>query len=295
MKYIPPEEFEFTARQMHNGALNEEVPAHNLKCYEWGGSNSHTVLCLHGLVRNGRDFDKLASALSDDYRVISIDIVGRGGSDWLEVADHYNYETYVNDIANFCQELELNSITIIGSSMGGVIGMALANQYPELVKNLILNDIGPVIPAEVVNNIRNHAASNPEFDNLEDLGAYIRRKLRFFGFEEESDWQHIINHAFRYCQDGKYRLCYDPKILDAKLENSADKEGLLWQYFRHIDSNLFIIKGENSDILENDTLEKMLEIREDVDYFIAPEVGHTPSLTRPLHIDKIKYWLKEKQ
>jgi pimeloyl-ACP methyl ester carboxylesterase len=293
MSYIPPKELDFVVPEMYNGATGEIVQSHNLKYYQWGSSTQPVILCLHGLVRNGRDFDKLASAISGSFRVISLDIVGRGKSQWLDDTNNYNYETYVNDILEFIRQQNLENLTIIGSSMGGIIGMILANMKPELIKNLLLNDIGPVIPVEVVKNIRNHAASCPEFDSLEELGAYLKRKLRFFGFEEERDFQHIINHSFRYCQDGKYRLSYDPKILYADVEDSADKEGLLWQYWRDIKASTLIIRGENSNILEEATLRQMLETKRDSDYFIAPEVGHTPSLTRSLHINKIFDWLKE--
>jgi pimeloyl-ACP methyl ester carboxylesterase len=127
---------------------------HEVRLLEWGDPRNEKVLiCVHGLSRNAHDFDFLAMALEKDYRVICPDMAGRGDSPNLKQKEWYDYETYVGDMLYIMDQYGLDTVDWVGTSMGGIIGMVIAAQFPKRIKTLVLNDIGPFIPKESLERI----------------------------------------------------------------------------------------------------------------------------------------------
>ena len=155
---------------------------HQMAYVEWGvADNPQVLVCVHGLTRNGRDFDFLAQALAADYRVVCPDIVGRGKSDWLSNKSLYVMPQYCADLTTLLARLNVETVDWLGTSMGGLIGMALAAQPGSPIRRLILNDAGPVVSAVSLARIGDYLGSPPRFDSIEQAEAYVRAVSAPFG------------------------------------------------------------------------------------------------------------------
>ena len=148
---------------------------HRMVYYEWGErGNTKVLVCVHGLSRNGRDFDILAQALAGDYRVICPDVVGRGRSDWLRDPAGYTIPQYVADMMVLIARLDVETVHWLGTSMGGLIGMVLASLENTPVTRLLLNDVGPEISSASIRRIGEYIGRAPKFDTYDDAERYIR-------------------------------------------------------------------------------------------------------------------------
>ena len=194
---------------------------HTIAYTDWGDpQNPHVVICVHGLTRNCRDFDYLARALQSDCRVISVDIVGRGQSDWLEQAHDYDYyPLYLSDAVSLITHIQAQyqtAITLdwVGISLGGLIGMILAIQpnMPIPINKLVLSDIGPLIPATALKRIADYVGKDIRFNSFEEFKQYMKVISASFGPLTEDQWNHMAIHSAREYEDGSYGFRYDPKI-----------------------------------------------------------------------------------
>jgi pimeloyl-ACP methyl ester carboxylesterase len=181
---------------------------------EWGNPhNSKVLICVHGLTRNARDFDNLAEVLASVYRVICVDIVGRGKSDWLDKAELYVYDTYINDIVNLLEYLKIDKVDWIGTSMGGLIGMFLNIKYPSIINNLILNDIGAFIPKESLRKIAKYVLfGKRNFANFTEALNSVKENYAGFGNLTEKQWEHLTKYSLIVEDNGGSSFNYDPKI-----------------------------------------------------------------------------------
>lgn len=275
----------------------QRIPKHNLSYIEWGDTtNQNVIVCVHGLARNANDFDHLAEYLSKDFRIIAIDLPGRGLSDWLANKNHYNYHTYIKDIILLLKQLSISSVHWIGSSMGGIMGMAIATYYTRYIKTLVINDVGPELPKTTVNRIEKYVDLDPSFSSLEEAEMHIRKIFKNFGIKSQKDWRHITENSIRLCSDNKYRLSYDPKIstgTSAKKSNSKrdTKDFInLWYLWDKITCPLLLIHGTKSDILLQSTIDKMQKSRS-FDLHTIDGIGHTPALIYKKDIRTIYSWL----
>ena len=185
---------------------------HRLVYTEWGDATApRTLICVHGLTRNGRDFDRLAAALSERYRVICPDVPGRGRSDWLPAAD-YTIAQYLADMTVLIARLGAVDVDWLGTSMGGLIGMQLAAAAQSPVRRLILNDIGPFIPKAALARIGDYVGKDPHFASLDELEAYLRKIHAPFGPMTDQDWRHLALQGYRRRENGGFGLAYDPAI-----------------------------------------------------------------------------------
>ena len=149
--------------------------------WEWGDpANRHVLVCVHGLSRQGRDFDTLARALCADYRVVCPDVVGRGQSDWLADPTGYQIASYVADMVTLLARLDATSVHWVGTSMGGLIGLGLAALPKSPIERLVLNDVGPTIQADAIARI----------------GTYLGAPIRWNSFEEAADYLWSISQGF---------------------------------------------------------------------------------------------------
>lgn len=262
---------------------------------EWGAQNKEVVICVHGLTRNSRDFDYLAKELSNHYRIICPDIPGRGKSEWLENAGLYNYDTYVAIMKQFIEYLNVQEISWIGTSMGGLIGIILsATSEKQIIKNMVLNDIGPFIPEKSLRRIAKYTGMNPKFSNLEQAERYIRDILAPFGIKKDEDWKYITMHSIIEDKDGNIVLAYDPAIAKVFSNEDARKDIDLWNLWQKLNMNLLILRGTLSDILEKNTAERMVQNKDSAIVVEFENVGHTPALMDNDQINVIKNWLDSK-
>ncbi|WP_298312412.1 alpha/beta hydrolase, partial [Propionivibrio sp.] len=177
---------------------------HRMVYNEWGEhDNPQVLVCVHGLTRNARDFDPLASALVGNYRVICPDVVGRGRSDWLRDPFGYLIPQYVNDMIVLLARLDVETVDWLGTSMGGLIGMALASHEDTPIARLILNDIGPVISSESVQRIGDYVGRAPNFDTYDAAEKYIRTVSAPFGALSDDQWRMLTESSLRQRADGR--------------------------------------------------------------------------------------------
>lgn len=273
--------------------------SNKLAVHEWGSAASakSTVFCVHGLTRNGRDFDVLANALSENYRVLSIDVAGRGKSQWHSDGVYYNYPSYVADIGFVIAQLGLTRIHWIGTSMGGIIGMMMANHFPKLLQTLTLNDIGCMIPAAGLNRIAKYVSALTNFETRALAEAELRIRCEPYGISSEEHWQDLFRHSIAETDDGKFRLAYDPAIsknLTVAPDTPIQDINLwpLWEAVKAVPTML--IRGIKSDLLTHETAIQMKESHPDFALLEIENVGHAPALMDELQINTISNWLGSK-
>jgi len=257
---------------------------------DWGSDNSqHQTVCVHGLTRNKHDFDYLAHSLSDISRVICIDIAGRGESDWLPNPDKYNYQTYLSDIKAIFAELKLSNTYWVGTSMGGIIGMLLCADSPNLIKKLILNDIGPFIPKSSLLRIKDYVGDPVQFKSIAESTTYFKRILSGFGDLSAEQWDQLAQNSIKPSEDEKFALHYDPSIAQAFQGELEDVD--LWNVWDVIDTEVMPILGENSDLLLEKTVTEMENRGPKSKTAVIRNAGHAPALLSDEEINLIKEFL----
>jgi len=263
---------------------------------DWGDPSDPPVLCVHGLSRNGRDFDPLARALEDEYRVLCPDMPGRGWSEWADdPATLYGDGTMVETLVRFCDELGLETVRYVGTSMGGGLGMALAGgAMPDRISHLVVNDISPnpeedATPAAMA-RIMEYVPDPPTFETVTAMEEYVR-ELYEGRFSEMTDdeWRRLTLTSARRTDDGHVTAAYDPRILEGDdAEDAPDP----WDVWVAIDAELLILRGTDSDILPAEPYERMLETQPDAET-VEVDCGHAPSLNVPAQIEPIREFFAE--
>jgi pimeloyl-ACP methyl ester carboxylesterase len=254
---------------------------------EWAGPpGAGTVVCVHGLTRNGRDFDALAAALSASHRVVCPDMPGRGRSDWLAKPEAYGYPLYLSVAAQLIARLDVDAVDWVGTSMGGLIGMMLAAQPNAPIRRFVINDIGPFLPKAALERIGSYVGQDPRFESIEGLEAYLRRVHLPFGPLSDSEWRHLAQHSSRRREDGGVGLAYDPRIGDAFKGELTDVE--LWTFWDQLRAPTLALRGEDSDLLRPETAARMAE-RARVAEFAG--VGHAPALMAEDQIETVRDFL----
>src|SRR5688572_2459352 len=182
---------------------------HWMRYVEWGDAgNPRVLVCVHGLTRNGRDFDHIAHALADAYRVVCPDIAGRGRSDRLRDPADYNYPTYLADLTVLMAKLGAENFDWLGTSMGGIIGMILGGMPGSPLRKLVLNDVGCMIPKAAIERIGMYLGKDPPYDSIEALERDLRA-FSPFGELTDEQWRHLAINSARQGDDGKWHFRYD--------------------------------------------------------------------------------------
>lgn len=267
---------------------------HRVVYYQWGDpSASRTAMCVHGLTRNGRDFDFLAQSLvSKGFQVICPDMPGRGKSPWLADPAGYNYPAYVADLSFLLQSLKLTNVDWVGTSMGGIIGMMMGNMAPGLLRSLVLNDIGTVVAAAGLKRIAEYVGQNAGHDTHEAAQANMRLRCASYGIKEEHHWLHLFTHGLFKHPDGKIRLTYDPAIAlpftTAKDIADVDFNGL-WPALQNIP--VLLIRGMQSDLLTEATARQMAATHPRLTLVEIEGAGHAPALMNGEQTSLVADWL----
>jgi pimeloyl-ACP methyl ester carboxylesterase len=262
---------------------------HHVAYVVWGRTTPlPPVVCVHGLTRNGRDFDRLAQVLAAERLVICPDVVGRGQSDWLRDPAGYGYPQYCADLTALFARIGAEEIDWIGTSMGGLIGMTLAAQPNTPIRRLVMNDIGPVIPHQALERLAGYVGIDPVFEDLRALEQYLRQVHAPFGPLDDEAWRHLARHSHRRLPDGRYALAYDPAIgrgFATSLTQDVDLTAI-WESVR---LPVLLLRGAESDLLAAKTAELMSRKAQLVE---LPGIGHAPSLMVPDQIEVVRAWLE---
>lgn len=266
---------------------------HKIAYLEWGAKdNPNVLICSHGLTRNKHDFDVLAESLASKYRVICFDLPGRGESDWLSNKMAYDYNQYTVDALVLIARSGVEKVDWLGTSMGGLLGMALASMPNSPIKKLIINDVGPHLSKEALMRIAEYVGQQPSFNTLAELDVYMRTVYAGFGKLTEQQWSNMLAYGHRTLEDGRFTLNYDPDISNAFMDKPLEDINL-WPVWEAITQPTLIIKGENSDLLTQDTANTMTTTGSKSQLIIIPNTAHAPALMNDADIQQVKNWLKK--
>ena len=287
-------------RQRHFQSLGDSG-FHRIAYTEWGqAANPHTVVCVHGLARNSRDFDFLAAALTPECRVLCMDVVGRGDSEWLENKSDYTFTTYQADAAAMLARADSGRLDWVGTSMGGLIGMMLAAKRGSPIRRLVLNDVGPFISWSALFRLKGYISRGKRFASLDDVEAYLRNVCAPFGPLSDEQWQHLARHGARKADDGEYQLRYDPAVggglhghIDHEFPMGPDMmRGIdLWNVWGKVECPVLVLRGAESEVLAKKTVEEMRERKPGTEVVEFAGVGHAPALMNEDQIAAVKRFL----
>ena len=288
---------------------------HRVAYTDWGDpENPHVVLCVHGLSRNSRDFDYLADVLQKSCRVVCMDVVGRGESEWLEDKSGYSFSTYLSDAAalvarvttpvreGLFRQAATRRLDWVGTSMGGLMGMLLAAKRGSPIGRLVMNDVGPFVPWNGLIRLKGHLGHPRGFASLRLAGQFLREACKSFGPLTEAQWDHLIQHSVRRQDDGRWHLRFDPAI--GKWSSQRDPElpigpeflrGIdLWTVWKAVNCAVLVLRGAESEVLLAATVEEMRKRKPGTRSVEFEGVGHAPALFDAAQIDVVRGFLLER-
>jgi pimeloyl-ACP methyl ester carboxylesterase len=288
---------------------------HRVAYTDWGDpENPHVVLCVHGLSRNSRDFDYLADVLQKSCRVVCMDVVGRGESEWLEDKSGYSFSTYLSDAAalvarvttpvreGLFRQAATRRLDWVGTSMGGLMGMLLAAKRGSPIGRLVMNDVGPFVPWNGLIRLKGHLGHPRGFASLRLAGQFLREACKSFGPLTEAQWDHLIQHSVRRHDEGRWHLRFDPAI--GKWSSQRDPElpigpeflrGIdLWTVWKAVNCAVLVLRGAESEVLLAATVEEMRKRKPGTRSVEFEGVGHAPALFDAAQIDVVRGFLLER-
>jgi len=253
---------------------------HRVCYFEWGDpSNAQVVIGVHGLSRNGRDFDVLGEALAPTHRVLAIDLPGRGISQWLPDPNDYTFPTYLGTLTALIARSGADRVSWVGTSLGALLGMIMAAQPNTPVARLVVNDAGPQIEPAALARIRDYLGLDPTFASFAEADAYIRKVSAPFGALTDAQWDHLTRTSVAQRPGGRFGLTYDPGIA-VPLRNTAAPPDL-WAIWDAIRCPVLVLRGANSDLLSSATASQMAARGPKPQIIEVPGVGHAPMLLSP--------------
>jgi len=265
---------------------------HRVVYYEWGDpDNARVVVCVHGVGRNGRDFDVLGETLATTHRVLAIDMPGRGESDWLADPNDYTFPTYLTTLVALIARSGATAVDWVGTSMGGLLGIVVAAQPKSPVTRLVVNDVGPVIEPGALERIRSYLGLAPTFATYGEIEQYIRTVSAPFGRLTDAQWEHITRPNVRQGDDGRWRLAYDPGI-GVPFRASPKPPPDLWGVWDLIRCPVLVLRGAQSDLLSPATAAQMAARGPRPALVEFADVGHAPMLLSSEQIDPVARFLR---
>ena len=256
---------------------------HRMAYWEWGDpANDRVLVCVHGLARQGRDFDVLARSLREHYRVVCPDVVGRGQSDALADPTGYQLPAYVADMVTLLARLAAAHLHWVGTSMGGLIGLGLAALPNTPVEKLVLNDVGPAISAEGLLRIGSYLGVPLRWKTVDEAADYLWSISQGFGPHTREQWLALTGPMLKPDGDGGYTLHYDPAIAvpfaAITPQAAAIGEAALWQAYDAIRCPTLLLRGAQSDLLARDTALAMTQRGPKARLVEFEGIGHVPTL-----------------
>lgn len=280
---------------------------HRMAYWEWNATGDaahpHVIVCVHGLSRQGRDFDVLARRLSQHARVVCPDVVGRGQSDWLADAQGYQIPVYAADMLALLAQVHgqgaISTLDWVGTSMGGLIGMAVCGQpslpLPAPVRRLVLNDVGPAIEWQALQRIGTYLGRSARFESLQQAADALWLISQSFGPHTPAEWLALSQAMVRPAADGGWVLHYDPAIalpFRSVTEDAASAgEALLWQLYDGIQARVLLLRGAQSDLLSPETALAMGRRGPQATLVEFAHVGHAPTLVAADQVAVVEQFL----
>lgn len=258
---------------------------------EWGSKDAPPLIMAHGLARTSRDFDDLAAALADTYRIIAPDMIGRGLSQWSTDPDReYQLAFYARIAQELVDQLGITQMRWVGTSMGGATGtVAAATTLKDRIGHLALNDIGPAITDAAVERIRNYAGNPAEFDTVTDFENYLRVIYKPYGWQSDAQWRRMAETSVRRLPSGKITAHYDPAMVRQFIAHPHDYDR--WQEYDALDMPTLVLRGEASDLLLAETAQAMTQRGPRAQLAVIPGCGHAPALNVPEQIALVRRFL----
>ena len=262
---------------------------HNMAYKEWGDpKNPAVLLCVHGVTRVSDDFDALAAVMSDRYRVICPDVVGRGRSSWLANPLGYQLPQYVSDMVTLIARLDVAQVDWFGTSMGGLIGMGVAALKDHPIRKMLLNDIGPTINYAALMRIAEYMDKEVRLPTFEAGVDYIRTIAAPFGPHSDEQWHKLAGDVLRQQKDGQWIRHYDPALALAfssfTQESAAQSETALWAIYDAIQCPVLLVRGSESDLLSRETAHLMTKRGPRAALTELAGIGHAPTFMQPEQI-----------
>ena len=261
---------------------------HRMAYWEWGdAANPKVLVCVHGLSRQGRDFDTFARAMSAEYRVVCPDVVGRGQSDWLKNPASYAIPVYVADMVTLLARLDATEVHWVGTSMGGLIGLGLAALAESPIRRLVLNDVGPAIEVAALARIGTYLGAPAHWKTVDEAADALLAISRSFGPHSREEWLALTRPQLKADGDG-FKPHYDPAIAvpfrAVTPELAAAGEGMLWHAWDSLKCPTLVLRGAESDLLSRATADAMAQRGPRARVHEVDGVGHAPTL---VHADQI--------
>lgn len=261
-------------------------------CFEWGDpANDRVLICVHGLTRRGRDFDFLAQAMQDRYRVICPDMPGRGLSDWLADKNDYDYVTYLAAAAAVIAWSGAQNVDWVGTSMGGLIGMMAAAQPNAPIRKMVINDVGPFLPKAALERIGSYVGTDPRYRTFEELEQALRANSAPFGPLTDVQWRFLAEHYAKRLSDGGWTSHYDPGIAHNIRKAPPAQDVALWPIWQQVKCPVLVLRGAQSDLLTAATARQMQERPYPTEVVEIAGVGHAPALLDDSQIGIVRDWL----
>ena len=252
-----------------------------------GRDHRPPILCIPGLTRNARDFEDVAARLSPDWRVICVDLRGRGESAYAKDSMSYAPLTYLQDLEALIAELKLSQFVAFGTSLGGIMTMLLAATGPGRVAGALINDIGPDIQTGGLDRIRSVVGKSQSFPTWVHASRWISEvQSHVFPNYGLTDWLAMAKRTCRLTPQGRVVPDYDMRIADPmKLPTEAAD---LWPAYRAMgDVPVTILRGSLSDILTDATAKRMVKELPKARLVTVKKVGHAPALDEPESVKAI--------
>ena len=250
----------------------------NLHYLEWGDPGSPPVVMVHGLTGNAHAFDLLAPHFASRYHVISVDVRGRGDSDWAADGDYSN-DAYVADLEGLRQALGFERFSLVGTSMGGRISLTYAGTYPERVERTLLNDIGPEVDPKGGSRIASSSRDAvTTFDAIENVMAWHRENRVGFAAMSDAEQRLMAGHAVKALPGGGYTWKMDPAV---RSDPRRPDPEVSWNLARRIPGPVLLVRGGASDLLSPEIAQRMVAEMQDCREVLVPGVGHAPTLLEP--------------
>ena len=240
------------------------------------------LFCLGGLTRNSKDFGSLAERYSSNgRRVICPDYRGRGQSQYDSNWSNYDPRTYIRDIQDILAALNVHRVVVIGTSLGGILGMGMAAAMPTALAAVVINDVGPVVETEGLDFIIDYIKEDRPHDDWDAAVVTIKRMLPHLTFQDEGIWLRMAENTFRRCEDGKLRFDWDVNIAKPLLASDYEIPDM-WPLFRALaDIPALVLRGAESDILSPACFAEMQTVKPDLLAVEIPRAGHVPTLAEP--------------
>jgi pimeloyl-ACP methyl ester carboxylesterase len=259
---------------------------------QWGAQHAETVIAWHGLARTCRDMDDIAEHLSQRYRVICPDTIGRGLSQWSpNPLREYCLDFYAKLAVSLVDQLDIEHFHWLGTSMGGAIGtVAAATSLRGRIRRLVLNDNGPQLAEAALQRIRSYAGNPAAFERVSELEAYFRTVYQPYGWLSDEQWRRLTETSTRRLPDGRVTPHYDPAMVMQFTHH--DNDYLRWTEWDSLALPVLCLRGENSDLLLRETTEAMRQRGPRAVVVEIADCGHAPALNTPAQFELVERFLR---